>query len=57
MKPGAIGNIAAEAKVKKLLLTHMMQRSINRQDETVNLVRKSYQGPIVFPHDLESFHP
>ena len=57
MKPGTIGKIAAEAKVKKLLLTHMMKRSINRQDETVKLIRKNYQGPIVFPHDLDSFHP
>ncbi len=57
MKPTTIGKIAGEAKVKKLLLTHMMERSINRQDETVNLIRKSYQGPILFPRDLESFHP
>ena len=57
MKPGTIGKIAAEAKVKKLLLTHMMKRNINRQDETVKLIRKNYQGPIVFPHDLDSFHP
>ena len=57
MKPDTIGKIAGEAKVKKLLLTHMMERSINRQDETVDLIRKNYQGPIIFPHDLESFHP
>ena len=40
-----------------LLLAHMMQRSINRQDESVNLICKNYQGPIIFPDDLESFHP
>ena len=57
MKPSMIGKIAAQAKAGKLLLTHMMERSINRQDETVNLIRKNYQGPIIFPHDLESFHP
>ena len=54
MKPSYIGTIAAAAKVKKLLLTHMMERSINRQDETVRLIRKHYSGPIVFPSDLQS---
>ena len=57
MKPSMIGKIAGEAKVKKLLLTHMMERSINRQDESVDLIRKNYQGPVIFPRDLESFHP
>lgn len=32
-------------------------RSIDRQDETIELVRKSYQGPIIFADDLQSFHP
>lgn len=57
MKPGMIGEIAGQEKVGKLLLTYMMARSINRQDEAVELIRKSYQGPIIFADDLEVFHP
>lgn len=57
MKPAYIGKIAATAKVKKLLLTHMMERSISRKDETIKLIRNSYHGPIIFPDDLDVFHP
>ncbi len=57
MKPSYIVKIAARAKVKKLLLTHLMERSINRTDETLKLIRENYQGSIVFPHDLDIFHP
>ncbi len=57
MKPSYIGKIAGHAKVKKLLLTHMMQRSINRQQETIELIRKNYQGTIIFAHDMDSFTP
>ncbi len=57
MKPSYIGKIAGRAEVKKLLLTHMMERSINRQDETNKLINENYKGPIIFPNDLDSFHP
>jgi ribonuclease BN (tRNA processing enzyme) len=57
MKPTYIGKIAGRAKVKKLLLTHMMERSINRTDETIKLIRENYQGSVVFPNDLDIFHP
>lgn len=57
MKPSYIGKIAGRAKIKKLLLTHMMERSINRQDETIKLIKENYQGPIIFPNDLDVFHP
>ncbi|MCW8929788.1 MAG: MBL fold metallo-hydrolase [Gammaproteobacteria bacterium] len=57
MKPSYIGKIAGRAKVKHLLLTHMMARSIDRTDETIQLIKKEYSGPITFPNDLDSFHP
>ncbi len=57
MKPSYIGKIAGQARVKKLLLTHMMARSIYRQDETVQQIKKEYQGDIIFANDLESFQP
>lgn len=57
MKPSYIGKIAGQAGVKKLLLTHMMARSIHRQDETLKLIKKEYQGTIIFPKDLDRFQP
>jgi len=56
MKPSYIDKIAGRTKVKKLLLTHMTERSINRQDETIKLIRENYKGPIIFPKDLDSYY-
>jgi len=57
MKPSYIGKTAAQAQVKKLLLTHLMERSIHRTDETLELIHKNYSGPVEFPEDLDSFQP
>jgi len=57
MKPSYIGKMADEAGVKQLLLTHLMKRSINRQDETIQLIQQAYQGTIKFPEDLDIIHP
>ncbi len=57
MKPSYIGEMAAEAGVKKILLTHLMKRTVNRQDETLKLIHKAYNGLIEFPDDLEIIHP
>ncbi len=57
MKPGYIGQLAAEAKVKQLLLTHLMKRSVSRKNETLQLIRKNYAGPISFPDDLDVVYP
>ena len=50
-----VGKIAREGSVIKLLLTHMIDRIINRQDETLKLIRKNNAGPVIFPEDLDSF--
>ncbi len=57
MKPSYIGKVAGRAQVKHLILTHMMARSINRQDETQQLIKKNYSGKITFANDLDVFHP
>jgi len=57
MKPSYIGKMAAQAGVKKLLLTHLMRRTIDKQGETTALIRKHYDGPIMFPDDLDVFQP
>ncbi len=57
MTPTTIGKIAQRANVKNLLLTHLMERSINIKDETLKLIKKTYHGAVSFPNDLDSFNP
>jgi ribonuclease BN (tRNA processing enzyme) len=47
MTPRIIGQIAQQAKVKKLLLSHFMLRTINIIGKTKRLIRQSYQGEII----------
>jgi len=57
MKPSYIGKLAAQANVKHLLLTHLMKRSVNQKDETLQLIRENYSGVISFPKDLDVIYP
>ncbi len=56
MTPETIGEIAAEANVKKLLLAHFMLRTINNKPETVRLIQKNYKGEIILARDLMTVH-
>ncbi|MBA4395039.1 MAG: MBL fold metallo-hydrolase [Desulfobacca sp.] len=55
MPPTVIGKIAGEAKVKKLVLSHFMTRTLGREKETITLIRKNYEGPISLAKDLECY--
>lgn len=55
MPPSVIGHIAAEARVRQLVLSHRMNRSLGREEETLALIRKSYDGPVHFADDLQCF--
>jgi len=57
MTPSYIGEMAAEAGVRQLLLTHLMRRTIDRREETLRLIRAHYHGPVAFPDDLDVFRP
>ncbi len=57
MRPSYIGEVAARAGVKKLLLTHLMARSINRREETARLIHKRYPHPVRFPKDMDVIRP
>jgi len=57
MTPSYIGRLAKEAQVKRLLLTHLMKRSLAVKDQTLKIIKKSYHGKIVFPKDLDIFRP
>jgi ribonuclease BN (tRNA processing enzyme) len=57
MKPSYIGEMAQQAKVKKLLLTHLMARSLEVKEESFEIIKKQFKGEIIFPNDLDVFQP
>ncbi len=57
MPPSVIGKIAVQAKVKQLILSHRMQRTLGREAETLKLIRQHYTGPVQFADDLQCFRP
>jgi ribonuclease BN (tRNA processing enzyme) len=57
MPPSVIGRIAQHAGVQQLVLSHRMLRTLGREDETLGIIRKSYNGPVTFANDLDCFHP
>ncbi len=57
MKPSTIGRIAAKARVRKLLLTHLMARTIDRKEETARIIHQFYPRPVRFPEDLDRIRP
>ena len=57
MPPSVIGEIAAHAKVKQLVLSHRMNRTFGHEQETTRLIRARYHGPLTFADDLACFKP
>ncbi len=55
MPPVVIGEIAAQAKVKKLVLSHRMRRTLGREKETLNEIKKHYSGSVEFANDMDCF--
>jgi len=55
MPPSVIGQIAADAHVKMLALSHRMLRTLGQEDQTLFQIKKSYSGPVVFANDLDCF--
>lgn len=55
MPPSVIGKIAAKAGVKKLILSHRMNRTLGKEKVTVNHVRETYSGPLELAEDLQCF--
>ena len=55
MKPSYIGRMAEKARVRKLVLTHLMRRSEEKKKETLEIIRDVYKGGVFFPHDLEAY--
>jgi ribonuclease BN (tRNA processing enzyme) len=55
MPPSVIGEIAQEAQVKKLVLSHRMLRTLGKEAQTESEIRKRYAGPLQFANDLDCF--
>jgi len=55
MPPSVIGEIAEQAHVKRLLLSHRMLRTLGKEELTLKEIRKSYAGVAVFANDLDCF--
>jgi ribonuclease BN (tRNA processing enzyme) len=55
MPPSVIGQIAAEAHAKHLVISHRMLRTLGKEDQTREEIRKRYSGPIDFANDLDCY--
>lgn len=55
MPPSVIGSLAAESRVKWLVLSHRMLRTLGREAETRKAIRERYAGPVIFAEDGDCF--
>jgi ribonuclease BN (tRNA processing enzyme) len=55
MPPSVIGRIAASARVRRLVLSHRMLRTLGRESETRAVIARVYSGPVAFADDLDCF--
>lgn len=55
MPPSVIGEIAAKAAVKQLVLSHRMRRTLGHEQESLRMIRQHYRGPVHFAEDLQCF--
>ncbi|MGB5334707.1 MAG: MBL fold metallo-hydrolase [Woeseiaceae bacterium] len=51
-RPSVIGDVAAKADARQLVLSHFMARSLQDIDKNVALVRNGYDGEVVLAEDL-----
>lgn len=55
MPPSVIGKIASQARVKQLVVSHRMNRTLGDEEQTLKYIRESYTGPVQFAEDLQCF--
>jgi ribonuclease BN (tRNA processing enzyme) len=55
MPPSVIGQIAGDAHVKSLVLSHRMLRTLGKegQEQTQSEIKRHYSGPLRFANDLD----
>lgn len=52
MKPSRIGEIAAQTETNRVVLSHFMNRSLNREGEISEQIGRNYSGELGFAEDL-----
>jgi ribonuclease BN (tRNA processing enzyme) len=57
MPPSVIGDIAKQAGVKKLILSHRMHRTLGIEQQTLSIIKNKYNRPVAFANDLDCFVP
>jgi len=55
MQPSAIARLARAAGVRQVLLAPRSRATRGREDETLEVMRRHYQGPIALANDLDCF--
>jgi ribonuclease BN (tRNA processing enzyme) len=55
MSPSVIGEIAAQAGVGWLVLSHRMTRTLGREPESEREIRRHYRGKLSFAEDLQCY--
>jgi ribonuclease BN (tRNA processing enzyme) len=51
MSPSIIAKVAKNAKVKKVVLTHRMNRTRTKEKESLKIIKKVFKGDVVFAED------
>ncbi len=51
MNPSIIANIAQKADVKKIVLTHRMNRTVGHEEESLRIVKNIFKGEVIFAED------
>lgn len=57
MRPSAIAELARAAGVRQVVLAHRDRMTRGREDETLGVMRRRYDGPIALASDLDCFTP
>jgi ribonuclease BN (tRNA processing enzyme) len=55
MPPRLIGQIAEDAHLKNLVLSHRMLRTLGKEEQTQSEIKKRYPGPVEFADDPDCF--
>jgi ribonuclease BN (tRNA processing enzyme) len=55
MPPSVIGRVAAQAGVKRVVLSHRTRQTLGQEDASIAAIRTRYNGPVDFADDLNCF--
>ena len=55
MPPSVIGEQAAKANAKSVVLSHRMLRSLGKEKDSLSIIQKNYSGSVSFSDDLKCY--